>query len=56
MAGANISGELKDPGVNIPVGTLWAILVSTITYCLFAVFIGATALRDGVNVVNGVSS
>lgn len=32
MAGANISGDLKDPGSAIPKGTLLAILVTTITY------------------------
>ncbi|XP_040572842.1 solute carrier family 12 member 2 isoform X2 [Lepeophtheirus salmonis] len=32
VAGANLSGDLKDPGVAIPKGTLLAIIVTFITY------------------------
>eukprot|EP00494_Astrolonche_serrata_P034084 UN34353 len=41
MAGANISGDLRNPSENIPKGTLWAVYVSIFTYCLMAIFIGA---------------
>jgi len=46
MAGANISGDLENPSENIPVGTLWAVGISCVTYCLAALFIGATADRE----------
>lgn len=36
MAGASMSGELKDPKKNIPQGTLWAIIVSFIIYSVLA--------------------
>ena len=45
MAGANISGMLKDPAKNITVGTFSAIGVSTLVYMLMAFFIGATIQR-----------
>ena len=32
MAGLNMSGELADPRKSIPVGTLWAIAISTLLY------------------------
>eukprot|EP00163_Fabomonas_tropica_P020036 TRINITY_DN351_c0_g3_i1.p1 TRINITY_DN351_c0_g3~~TRINITY_DN351_c0_g3_i1.p1 ORF type:complete len:854 (+),score=209.64 TRINITY_DN351_c0_g3_i1:936-3497(+) len=55
MAGANISGDLKDAQVNIPVGTLWAVLVSTIVYIGLAWMIAGTMARDVVDAA-GVAS
>jgi len=36
LAGASMSGELKEPRVSIPKGTLWAIAVSLCVYVLLA--------------------
>ncbi|MCR9287071.1 MAG: amino acid permease [Bacteroidetes bacterium] len=46
MAGANMSGELKDPRKSIPSGTLWAIGVSLVIYMVLALWIGRTATED----------
>ncbi|KAK6031282.1 hypothetical protein OSTOST_02569 [Ostertagia ostertagi] len=46
MAGANISGNLRNPQVAIPRGTLAAIAVSAAIYTLFAMISGATYTRD----------
>ncbi|XP_076252109.1 sodium chloride cotransporter 69 isoform X2 [Rhynchophorus ferrugineus] len=46
LAGANISGDLKDPQKAIPKGTLLAILITTISYIVMAVFAGCTVMRD----------
>ena len=46
MAGANISGDLRNPSENIPKGTLWAIGVSTIVYIIMAIVAGAVANRE----------
>ncbi|GAB5398800.1 MAG: amino acid permease [Aureisphaera sp.] len=43
MAGANMSGELKDPRKSIPVGTLWAIGVSFVIYMLLAFWLARSA-------------
>ncbi len=43
MAGANMSGELKDPKKSIPVGTLWAIAVSFVIYMVLAYWIARSA-------------
>ena len=43
MAGANMSGELKDPKRSIPAGTLWAIGVSFIIYMVLAFWIARSA-------------
>lgn len=46
QAGANISGDLKNPAKSIPKGTLLALLLSAISYVSFVLFAGASAMRD----------
>ncbi|XP_063539884.1 bumetanide-sensitive sodium-(potassium)-chloride cotransporter [Cydia strobilella] len=46
QAGANISGDLKDPASAIPKGTLLSLLISMISYALMVLFSGGGALRD----------
>lgn len=46
LAGANISGDLKDPQQSIPLGTLLAIFITTLTYILVSFLSGAIVLRD----------
>ncbi|XP_037950069.1 bumetanide-sensitive sodium-(potassium)-chloride cotransporter-like [Teleopsis dalmanni] len=46
QAGANICGDLKDPGGAIPKGTFWALLISMTSYAVFAFFAGGAAVRD----------
>jgi solute carrier family 12 sodium/potassium/chloride transporter 2 len=46
MAGANMSGELKDPRKSIPVGTLWAIAVSFVIYMGLAFWVARSATDD----------
>ena len=54
QAGANISGDLKDPASSIPMGTLLALLISMISYVTFVFFAGSAALRDvSGTVING---
>uniref|UniRef100_A0A1B6EM82 Bumetanide-sensitive sodium-(Potassium)-chloride cotransporter n=1 Tax=Cuerna arida TaxID=1464854 RepID=A0A1B6EM82_9HEMI len=52
QAGANISGDLKDPAGAIPKGTLLAVLISMTSYALFVIFAGGAALRDANGDVN----
>lgn len=57
QAGANISGDLKDPASSIPKGTLLALLISAISYAVFVIFAGGSAMRDAsgdiADLVNG---
>jgi len=46
MAGANMSGELKDPRKSIPVGTMSAIGLSLIVYLVLAWWLAASASPD----------
>ncbi|XP_019869994.2 bumetanide-sensitive sodium-(potassium)-chloride cotransporter [Aethina tumida] len=46
LAGANISGDLKDPQVAIPKGTLLSILITTISYIIMVIIAGFCVVRD----------
>ncbi|MBC6993150.1 Na-K-Cl cotransporter [Lewinella lacunae] len=46
MAGANMSGDLQNPGRSIPRGTLWAIGVSLVTYLALAYWIARSATEQ----------
>ncbi|CAL8243794.1 unnamed protein product [Lota lota] len=46
LAGANISGDLKDPQAAIPKGTLLAILITGVTYLGLALCVSASVVRD----------
>lgn len=57
LAGANISGDLKDPQKSIPKGTLLAVAITTASYVIMAVLAGSTVVReatgDVMDMVNG---
>lgn len=55
QAGANISGDLKDPAKAIPKGTLLALFISAISYAVFVVFAGGAAMRDAPGLINGTN-
>ncbi len=59
MAGANMSGELKDPRKSIPSGTLWAIAVSFVIYMGLAYWVARSAteteLLDNYNIIAELS-
>lgn len=46
----------QDPSKSIPKGTLLAILITSITYILMAVCVGATVARDATGNVNDIAS
>lgn len=46
MAGANMSGELKEPKRSIPRGTLWAIAVSFVIYMALAFWVSRSATES----------
>ncbi|KAJ6666135.1 hypothetical protein lerEdw1_001039 [Lerista edwardsae] len=56
LAGANISGDLKDPAVAIPKGTLMAIFWTTVSYLVISATIGACVVRDASGNMNDTIS
>lgn len=54
QAGANISGDLKDPASSIPKGTLLALLISAISYVVFVLIAGGSALRDATGDISDI--
>jgi len=46
MAGANMSGDLKDPGRMIPRGTIAAVGVTSLVYIVMALVLGASCQRQ----------
>ncbi|REL24520.1 Na-K-Cl cotransporter [Rhodohalobacter sp. SW132] len=46
MAGANMSGELKDPKKSIPLGTISAVLICYVIYVLSAYWLSRVATPD----------
>lgn len=56
MAGANMSGDLKDPAKSIPQGTLWSVVITGVIYVAIAVILGATQPRAALITNNMVMS
>lgn len=54
QAGANISGDLKDPAKSIPKGTILALAISILTYGSFVFFVGGASLRDASGIADEI--
>ncbi|CAL9701392.1 unnamed protein product [Knipowitschia caucasica] len=57
LAGANISGDLKDAQAALPKGTLLAIAITGVTYLGVALVVSATVVRDATgNVFDNITA
>ncbi|XP_058454555.1 bumetanide-sensitive sodium-(potassium)-chloride cotransporter isoform X2 [Malaya genurostris] len=56
LAGANISGDLKDPSKAIPKGTILAIVSTSLSYVAMAIMAGATVVRDATGNVTDLAN
>eukprot|EP00794_Sanderia_malayensis_P003336 gene3336-3825_t len=54
LAGANLSGDLKDPCMAVPKGTLMAIAITSCSYVIMCWLIGSTLARDASGIVAAV--
>ncbi|NXK03575.1 S12A1 protein, partial [Herpetotheres cachinnans] len=52
LAGANISGDLKDPQSAIPKGTMLAIVITTVAYIGVAICAASCVVRDATGNIN----
>ncbi|XP_057374572.1 LOW QUALITY PROTEIN: bumetanide-sensitive sodium-(potassium)-chloride cotransporter-like [Daphnia carinata] len=51
LAGANVSGELKNPNKAIPKGTILSIIICSISYAIVAIICAATVARRATGIV-----
>ena len=54
LAGANLSGDLKDASSAVPKGTLMAIVITSISYLVMCWIIGAIVARDASGIAAAV--
>ncbi|CAG7716943.1 unnamed protein product, partial [Allacma fusca] len=55
VAGANLSGDLKDPASAIPKGTLLAITITYVSYFIYVLTLGATVVREATGIYPNVT-
>ncbi|KAG2188271.1 hypothetical protein INT44_001024 [Umbelopsis vinacea] len=60
LAGASMSGDLKKPSHSIPTGTLNAVWITYLTYCVIVILMGGSidrrSMKEDLNILEDVSS